>query len=170
MIFKKIFLLIIATIFLYSSLHAASTSSGSSSNVGSKMKKLTSYKSGENRVLKAKKYEKKGKLDKANKLYKEALIFLNKANSEKELDPDTLNYLGFVNRKLGNLKDSEVYYLLGLNEDPNHIGLNEYLGELYFETNRIDKAKERLMVLKNCNCKEYNELKEIIAGTKKSKY
>ena len=37
-------------------------------------------------------------------------------------------------------------------------------------TKRIDMAKERLDVLKNCNCHEYDELKEIIEGTKKSKY
>ena len=39
-----------------------------------------------------------------------------------------------------------------------------------FATNRIELAKERLNVLSNCNCEEYNELKEIIEGTKKSKY
>ena len=38
---------------------------------------------------------------------------------------------------------------------------NEYLGELYVQTNRLDKAKERLRILENCNCEEYNELKEI---------
>ena len=31
-------------------------------------------------------------------------------------------------------------------------------------------AKERLKVLESCKCEEYNELKEIIEGTKKSKY
>ena len=40
----------------------------------------------------------------------------------------------------------------------------------YVVTNRIDLAKERLNLLESCNCKEYTELKEIIAGTKKSKY
>ena len=50
------------------------------------------------------------------------------------------------------------------------MGINEYLGELYVVTNRIDLAKERLEVLASCNCEEYSELKEIIAGTKKSKY
>ena len=54
--------------------------------------------------------------------------------------------------------------------DPNHKGINEYLGELYVVTNRMDLAKERLKVLETCNCEEYNELKEIIEGTKKSKY
>ncbi|MDB2398196.1 hypothetical protein N9V63_00530, partial [Candidatus Pelagibacter bacterium] len=64
----------------------------------------------------------------------------------------------------------EKYYLLGLEIEPNHVGINEYLGELYVVTNRIDLAKERLKILENCKCEEYNELKEIIAGTKKSKY
>ena len=44
------------------------------------------------------------------------------------------------------------------------------MGELYLATNRPEMAKERLMVLKNCNCDEYNELKALIEGTKKSKY
>ena len=41
-------------------------------------------------------------------------------------------------------------------------GINEYLGELYVKTGRIELAKERLAVLKNCNCEEYAELKEVI--------
>ena len=44
----------------------------------------------------------------------------------------------------------------------NHNGINEYLGELYVQTNRIDKANERLTILKNCNCDEYKELELII--------
>ena len=47
---------------------------------------------------------------------------------------------------------------------------DRYLGELYVVTNRLDLAKERLQVLESCNCKEYKELKEIIDGTKQSKY
>ena len=46
--------------------------------------------------------------------------------------------------------------------DPKHVGINEYLGELYVQTNRIELAKERLEVLKSCNCEEYEELKELI--------
>ena len=60
--------------------------------------------------------------------------------------------------------------LQGLQIDPSHKGINEYLGELYVATNRIDLAKERLKVLENCNCDEYLELKGVIQGTKKSKY
>ena len=68
------------------------------------------------------------------------------------------------------MKKGEEYYLLGLQIDPEHKGINEYLGELYVVTDRIELAKERLSVLKNCNCEEYKELKEIIEGKKQSKY
>ena len=78
--------------------------------------------------------------------------------------------LGFATRKLGDYENGEKYYLQGLEIDPNHKGINEYLGELYVATNRMDLAKERLKVLENCNCEEYQELKEVIEGTKKSKY
>ena len=118
----------------------------------------------------AKKHEKKGKIEKANKRYKKAQTLLIKSNKKKPLQADTLNYLGFTTRKLGDFENGEKYYLLGLEIDPNHIGINEYLGELYVVTNRIDLAKERLKVLENCNCEEYDELKEIINGNKKSKY
>ena len=91
-------------------------------------------------------------------------------NIERPNQPDTLNYLGFVTRKLGDYEKGEEYYLLGLQIDPDHKGINEYLGELYVVTDRIDLAKERLSVLKNCNCEEYKELKEIIEGKKQSKY
>ena len=73
-----------------------------------------------------------------------------------------MNYLGFTLRKAGNFDQAEKYYLQGLEIKPDHNGINEYLGELYIKTNRMDKAKERLAVLKNCNCEEYNELKVLI--------
>ena len=118
----------------------------------------------------AKKYEKKGKIEKAKKRYQKAQELLIKSNKKKPLQADTLNYLGFTTRKLGDFENGEKYYLLGLEIEPKHIGINEYLGELYVVTNRIDLAKERLKVLENCNCEEYDELKEIINGNKKSKY
>ena len=118
----------------------------------------------------AKKNEKKGKKDKAQSNYKKALKLLVKSNKEKPNKADTLNYLGFTSRKLGDFENGEKYYLEGLAIDPNHIGINEYLGELYVATNRHNLAVERLEVLKGCNCEEYEELKAIIAGEKISKY
>ena len=141
--------------------YSAASSSGATESYYDRAAKLISS---------AKKYESKGKDKKAKKRYEKALKFLVKSNKEKPNQADTLNYLGFATRKLGNYEKGEKYYLLGLKIDPNHKGINEYLGELYVVTNKMDLAKERLNVLKNCNCEEYNELKEIIEGKKQSKY
>ena len=118
----------------------------------------------------AKKNEKKGKKDKAQSNYEKALKLLVKSNKEKPNKADTLNYLGFTSRKLGDFENGEKYYLQGLAIEPDHVGINEYLGELYVATNRHNLAVERLEVLKGCGCKEYEELKSIIAGEKVSKY
>ena len=160
---KKIILLL----FTYTILTTNVFSAGSSGGDGAK--KLSSYDSAVNRIKKAKKYETKGKEKKAKKMYNEALKYLYKANKEKPFDPDTLNYLGFANRKIDNIKDAEIYYLMGLEIDPKHNGINEYLGELYVYTDRHNLAVERLEVLKSCNCEEYEQLKSVIAG-EASKY
>ena len=162
---KKI--LIITFIYLLSSLNAFSAGSGGD---GGSSKPKSNYEKAVTYIKSAKKYEKKGKLEKAKKKYEKAQKLLLKSNDKKPNKPDTLNYLGFTTRKLGDYENGEKYYLQGLALNPNHIGINEYLGELYVSTNRLDLAKERLEVLAKCNCEEYSELKQIIAGTKKSKY
>tara|TARA_B100000900_G_scaffold294115_1_gene252897 strand:- start:1149 stop:1640 length:492 start_codon:yes stop_codon:yes gene_type:complete len=159
---------ILTTFILLIMFSVNSFSAGTGSTTTSKVK--TDYDKAVDIIKFAKKYEKKGKIEKANKRYEKAQKLLIKSNKKKPLQPDTLNYLGFTTRKLGDYENGEKYYLLGLEIDPNHVGINEYLGELYVVTNRIDLAKERLKVLESCNCEEYNDLKEIIAGTKKSKY
>ena len=158
----------IVLILLITFISAPSYSAGTSYSTTSKVK--SDYDKAVDLIKFAKKYEKKGKIEKANKRYEKAQKLLIKSNNKKPLQADTLNYLGFTTRKLGDYEKGEKYYLMGLEIEPNHNGINEYLGELYIVTNRIDLAKERLKVLESCNCEEYNELKEIIAGTKKSKY
>lgn len=119
-------------------------------------------------VKRAGKLEKKEKIDKAKKLYSQAFKKLEKAYSSEKKNPDILNYMGYTSRKIGNFEQAEKFYLTGLSIKPDHNGINEYLGELYVQTNRLDKAKERLDVLKNCNCEEYKEL-ELIIKTRGSK-
>ena len=159
---KKIFF----TFLLLLALSVNSYSAGSSDNSKTK----TSYDKAVTHIKSAKKYEKKDKIEKANKRYEKALKILIKSNKKKPNNPDTLNYLGFTTRKLGDYENGEKFYLEGLAIEPNHIGINEYLGELYVVTNRISLAKERLKILENCNCEEYIQLKEIIDGVRKSKY
>jgi tetratricopeptide (TPR) repeat protein len=126
------------------------------------------YKEAVQLVKRAGMMEKKDKPEKAKKLYSLAFKKLNEAYKSDKKNPDVLNYMGFTSRKIGNFKEAEDFYLKGLNLDPKHNGINEYLGELYVQTNRIDKAKERLAILKNCNCEEYQDL-ELIIKTKGSK-
>ena len=159
---KKIFLILCLTLFATNSFSAGSDPKPA--------KVKTNYTKAVESIKWAKKYEAKGKLEKAKKRYAKAQKLLLKSNKEKPLQADTLNYLGFTTRKLGDYENGEKYYLQGLAIEPNHIGINEYLGELYVATNRLDLAKERLKILENCNCEEYKELKQIIDGTKKSKY
>ena len=158
---KNIFVLVLSLFFSTTLMAAGGDSGGDSS-------KVSLYDDAVKLVKRAGKLEKKEKLDKAKKLYSQAFSKLEKALKKDKKNPDILNYMGFTSRKVGNFEIAEKFYLQGLNINPNHNGINEYLGELYVQTNRIDKANERLKVLKSCNCKEYGEL-ELIIKTRGSK-
>ena len=155
-------------VLLSSNLFAAGGESSSGSSGGGEDVSKSNYKQAVSLIKRAGKLEKKDKIDKAKKLYSQAFQKVEKAHKSDKKNPDILNYMGFTTRKVGNFEQAEKYYLKGLSIKPNHNGINEYLGELYVQTNRIDKANERLEVLKGCNCEEYNEL-ELIIKTKGSK-
>ncbi len=154
-LFTKIILTIVCILFLsHSNFVYAATSGGDNAD--------SLYNSAKKIVLRAKKLENKNKSEKALKLYSKAYKKLLKAYKKDKKNADILNYLGFTLRKTGNLDQAEKYYLEGLKIKPEHKGINEYLGELYVNTDRIELAKQRLEVLKNCKCEEYEELKELI--------
>ena len=159
---KRLFVILFLTLFTTNLYSAGSESTKSNAN--------SDYDKAVESIKFAKKYEEKGKLEKAKKRYAKAQKLLLKSNKDKPNKADTLNYLGFTTRKLGDFENGEKYYLQGLEIEPNHIGINEYLGELYVATNRLNLANERLKILESCNCKEYTQLKDVIDGTKKSKY
>ena len=179
--FKKISVLIV--IFLLSIVSAFSAGSPGDSDGGNEGN-VSKYDKGHKLVLsgkylekKADKFLKKGdttkaekNLAKAEKRYEKAFKLFLESDKEKPNNADTLNYLGFTSRKLGNYTEAERYYLYGLKIKPNHKRINQYLGELYLNTNRKGKAIEQLTILESCNCKEYDQLKEIIDGKRISKY
>ena len=104
--------------------------------------------------------------------YDVAIDKLTQLHEEDPNDADVLNLLGYGYRKSGNVDQSRGYYLQALAIEPKHRGANEYLGELYLETEQLDKAQERLAVLdKACwlGCEEYTELKESIEKYKAGK-
>ena len=168
---KKYLILVFIILLSYSSVISAGTNSSDKDGVWKTgvddklyMKgKNSNFKKATDAIKQAKRYVKKEKINKAKNRFDDAIKFLILANEENPNEPEILNYLGYSFRKVGDLSMAEIYYEQGLAIDPLHIGINEYLGKLYVETNRIEKAKERLMVLKNCNCEEYDKLQNLIS-------
>ena len=168
MIKTSIISILFSIYLITNSFSAGSSSSGSGDNGSSKTR--TQYDMALSHIKAAKKFEEKDKLKKAKKRYEKAQKLLIQSNNKFPNKADTLNYLGFTTRKLGDFENGEKYYLQGLALEPDHVGINEYLGELYVATNRHNLAVERLEILESCNCQEYNQLKAVIAGEKVSKY
>ena len=105
-----------------------------------------------------------------SKKYEKALDILISLEDKQPIGfskADLYNYLGFATRKKNNPndEDAEKYYLLALSINTNHIGALEYLGELYFETNRLEQAEELLIKLGSVagkNSVEYKELFDLL--------
>jgi tetratricopeptide (TPR) repeat protein len=134
---------------------AASSGGGSSSSGGS------------NSSSAANMYKKASAKVDAGK-YDDAIDILEDIVDDNPKNADAWNLLGYSHRKLGEYDDALGYYEKALKLKPNHVGANEYLGELYLEMKDLPKAEERLAVLaKACNgCEEQKELEEKIADYK----
>ena len=92
-------------------------------------------------------------------------ILLHK-KSKNFTKADIYNYLGYSHRKIKSYGKAEKYYLKALKINGDHIGALEYIGELYLETNRTEKAKEYLEKLKLVageNSEEYLELYDLFS-------
>jgi len=100
--------------------------------------------------------------------WKSAISVLKTIVADDSRNADALNLLGFSLRKSGDMKNAEGFYLKALKLNPRHKGANEYLGELYVETGRLDKARDRLETLAklcgNTTCEEYEDLEKVIAA------
>ena len=100
-----------------------------------------------------------------DKAWTKAIEKLEQALADDQFNPETLNLLGFSHRQLAQFDEALTYYQRALKVDPQHLGANEYLGELYLKTGRLDDAIARLQVLDDAcflPCKEYAELKDSI--------
>lgn len=97
--------------------------------------------------------------------YDAALPRLTALDQAEPDNADILNLIGFSLRKTGHPDQALDYYGRALAQQPDHLGANEYLGELYLELKQPAKAAERLAVLQQAcgDCAEYQELKQKIA-------
>ncbi|MBB5520039.1 tetratricopeptide repeat protein [Amphiplicatus metriothermophilus] len=109
--------------------------------------------------------------------YRDAVRLINEAEYEAAIadlyaaqaivgpHPDILNYLGFAHRKLARFDEARRYYAQALAIDPDHLGANEYLGELYLELGDTQKARAqlaRLDALCPFGCAEREDLARLI--------
>ena len=99
--------------------------------------------------------------------YAAALPLLEKVVGKNAGDADAWNFIGYSQRKLKRFDQALIAYQKALAIKPDHRGANEYIGELYLQTGKPTKARERLKVLDSAcffGCEEYDELKAAIAA------
>jgi len=102
-----------------------------------------------------------------------AVEYLAKAAAAEPNNADARNWLGFANRKLGNLEAAFAAYGEALRLDPQHKNAHEYIGEAYLMVNDLAKAESHLGELqKLCTpipCEEYKDLKRAVDDYKKTR-
>jgi len=82
---------------------------------------------------------------------------------------DAYNLLGYASRSLERYNDATEYYKRALASDPEHLGANEYYGELMLTLGNLAGAEERLAVLDEVcylGCDEYDALEAAIEDYK----
>ena len=80
-------------------------------------------------------------------------------------NPEILSLIGLSYRKLLNFDAALTFYQSALQVEPEHPSANQHLGELYVETNQLEKAQKQLELLENLSLfdsSEYADLKESI--------
>ena len=91
--------------------------------------------------------------------YRDAIKVLAMASNDN--DPAVLTYLGYSQRKLGNVDLGISLYKKALDIDPDNVDTREYLGEGYVSKGELDLAwLELVEIEKRCGttCKEYQAL------------
>lgn len=78
---------------------------------------------------------------------------------------DAWNLLGYSYRKNDNLDRAWDAYERALTIEPNHLGANEYIGELYLRQGNLEQAQaqlEKLKILCPDGCEELATLRQAI--------
>jgi Flp pilus assembly protein TadD len=105
--------------------------------------------------------------------WKRAVELLSKAAATDPNNADVQNWLGFAQRKSGNLDAAFAAYNEALKLNPQHRAAHEYIGEAYLLTGNLGKAEQHLAELqKLCTpipCEEYKDLRRALDEYKKKK-
>jgi Flp pilus assembly protein TadD len=103
--------------------------------------------------------------------YRGAIRTLKAIIESNPRNADAYNLLGFSYRKTKDVKRAERNYKRALRIDSKHKGALEYMGELFLETDRREKAEEllaRLEKLCPSGCEELEDLREAFTSIQTS--
>lgn len=98
--------------------------------------------------------------------YDKAIPMLQALLEKDDENADAWNLLGFSYRKSDKLDLAWDAYERALTIEPNHLGANEYLGELYIRQGNLEQARAqaaKLEILCPDGCEELETLKNRIA-------
>ena len=105
--------------------------------------------------------------------WKRATDLLAKAAAADPKNADVQNWLGFAQRKQGNLNAAFAAYNEALRLNPAHKAAHEYIGEAYLMTGNVAKAEQHLAELQRlCSpipCEELKDLRRAVDEYKKKK-
>ena len=106
----------------------------------------------------------RGKWLAKNGRYEQAIAMLELAPDQE--DPRVQNYLGYSNRKLGNMDVALAHYHRAVASNPDFSLVREYLGEAYVQLGMLEQAREQLTEIERIcgsrSCGEYGQLASII--------
>jgi len=84
--------------------------------------------------------------------YSEAINLLKVYLASENDNADYHNLMGFSLRKTDDFEGSLEHYFKALELDPEHLGANEYLGELYLMLDDLENAQSQLEALVSFGC------------------
>lgn len=97
--------------------------------------------------------------------FEEAIELLEEVAEAEPNSADVWSLLGFSYRSIGNTERAFAVYNKALLINPDHIGANEYLGQLYLQVGDLTKAKAQLRIVDTAcvvGCPEASQLKAAI--------
>ncbi|MEQ8654196.1 MAG: tetratricopeptide repeat protein [Kiloniellales bacterium] len=98
--------------------------------------------------------------------YEDAIELLEEVAAIEPNSADVWNLLGFSYRSIGKTERAFASYNKALLINPDHIGANEYLGELYLQVGDLEKAKAQLRILETTCVEACPQIEQLQASIK----
>ena len=105
--------------------------------------------------------------------YAQAIDTLGGVIARHPVNADAYTYLGYAYRKLGDDAKALENFRRAVQVDPQHLGANKYLADVYLSQGNLQRAMEQLQVIRmicsGLDCAELNALQSEINAFHKKK-